>query len=77
MHDEPGDDHQGEEDVERNGNGDVWNADLAEDNGPHSLPSVTLGDDYQEAHRYIDDVSPDRYCLFVENSNAYPKRQGT
>ena len=57
MKNEPDDDHQGEENVERNRNRNIWNTEVEGDAARSTAPSAGLGDDYHETRHYIDGVS--------------------
>ena len=73
MYNEPDDDHEGEEDVERKGNGKVWKG--GRHNKDWDRPRAPIDEKY--THRCVDDVSPELYRRFVDNSNTHPMNQGT
>ena len=68
---EPDDDHEGEEDVERQRNRKVWKAE------PDTAGQIRGLVDEHDTHRYIEDVSLGCRRRFVNNPNAYPTSQGT
>ena len=71
MLDEPDDDHEGEENVERKRNGKVRKG------GPLKVVGRRALVDVHDAYGYITDVSPEYCHRFVEKSNAYLTTQGT
>ena len=78
MQDEPGDDHEGEEEVERNGNRKVWNTEVDGDRVPDvAARSRGSADESHDTRRYINDVTPHFHDRIAENLNAHPERQGT
>ena len=72
MPDEPDNDHEGEEDVERKRNRKVRKGEVAIFVHPRAVV------DEQHTRSYTDNVSLPEFCWrFVEYSDAHPKKQGT
>ena len=71
VEDEPDDDHEGEEDVERQCDRKVRKSE------PDAAGQFRGLVDKHDTHRYIEDVSLECRRQVVDNVNAYPMSQGT
>ena len=76
MQDEPDGDHQGEEDIEWNGNRKVWRGGMGNERSPDSVSySRGLVDERDDAQRCVNgDVSPNRSRRFSEAEILRTKR---
>lgn len=78
MEDEPYDDHEGEKDIEREGDGEIWIIEAEGNLAPVATIRFShLVVDEHDTHSWISDVSEECHCEIAEVLNTYLNRRGT
>ena len=77
MQDEPRDNHEGEEDVERNRDRKVWKTEVDDGTVPDTAIRLRCLADERDTHPYIDGVNPEYRCRFVGDVSTHLQSQGT
>ena len=73
VHDEPYDDHDCEDDVDRKGNRKVWNAEVNCDGVPKTIVWLCGLVDEHGTHRCVSIVSREYHCQLAEDLEHIPK----